>query len=102
MLKGLFQSKEEKIREKIDELLAEGMKLLSEKFYNGAMIEFDKAMDLKPDVVYPRLVEELSNSAASGELQSALAIGLNLIKENNKDYKLANTSDLSGTYKVYM
>ncbi len=90
MLKGLFQSKEEKIRIKIEEHLTEGMKLMSEKFYNGAMIEFDKAMELNPDVVYPRLVEELSNAAASGELQSALAIGLNLIKEKNEDYELAN------------
>ncbi len=90
MLKGLFQSKEEKIRIRIEEHLAEGMKLLSEKFFNGAMIEFDKAMDLDPDQVYPKLVEELSNAANSGQLQSALAIGLNLIKERNDDYELAN------------
>ena len=90
MLKGLFQSKEEKIRIKIDEHFAEGLKLLSEKFFNGAMIEFDKAMELNPDFVYPKLVEELSNAAASGSLQSALAIGLNLIKEKNEDYELAN------------
>ena len=90
MLKGLFQSKEEKLRIKIDEHLAEGMKLMSEKFYNGAMIEFDKAMELDSEQVYPRLVEELSNAAASGDLQSALAIGLNLIKENNEDFELAN------------
>ncbi|MBU2513633.1 tetratricopeptide repeat protein [bacterium] len=90
MLKGLFQSKEEKIRIKIEEHLAEGMRLLSEKFFNGAMIEFDKAMELDPDQVYPKLVEELSNAASSGQLQSALAIGLNLIKEKNEDYELAN------------
>ncbi len=90
MLKGLFQSKEDKIRAKIDEHLAEGMKLMSEKFYNGAMIEFDKAMELDPEIVYPKLVEELSNAAASGDLQSALSIGLNLIKEKNEDFELAN------------
>ena len=45
MLKGLFQSKEDRLRVKIEELLAEGMKLMSDKFYNGAMIEFDKAME---------------------------------------------------------
>jgi len=90
MLKNLFQSKEEKIRQQVEEHIAEGMKLLSEKFYNGAMIEFDKAMVLAPEDVYPRLVSELETAASSGELQSALAIGLNLIKENNKDYKLAN------------
>ena len=90
MLKGLFQSKEDKIRARIDEHLAEGMKLMSEKFYNGAMIEFDKAMELDPEIVYPKLVEELSNAAASGDLQSALSIGLNLIKEKNEDFELAN------------
>ncbi len=90
MLKGLFQSKEDKIREKVAEHIADGMTHLSQKFYNGAMIEFDKAMELNPDEVYPRLVEELSNAAASGDLQSALAIGLNLFKKNNSDYELAN------------
>ena len=90
MLKNLFQSKEDRIKQQVEEHIAEGMKLLSEKFYNGAMIEFDKAMILAPEDVYPRLVSELETAASSGELQSALAIGLNLIKENNKDYKLAN------------
>lgn len=90
MLKGFFQSKEEKIRIKVAEHIADGMTHLSQKFYNGAMIEFDKAMELNPDFVYPKLVEELSNAAASGELESALAIGLNLFKKNNTDYELAN------------
>jgi len=81
MLKGLFQSKEDKIRVKVAEHIADGMTHLSQKFYNGAMIEFDKAMELNPEEVYPRLVEELSNAAASGELESALAIGLNLFKK---------------------
>ncbi|MBT6500081.1 MAG: tetratricopeptide repeat protein [Deltaproteobacteria bacterium] len=90
MLKGLFQSKEDKIRVKVAEHIADGMTHLSQKFYNGAMIEFDKAMELNPEEVYPRLVEELSNAAASGELESALAIGLNLFKKNNSDYELAN------------
>ena len=90
MLKGLFQSREEKIRQKIDGHISEGMTHLASKFYNGAMIEFDKAMELDSDAVYPRLVEELSTAAAGGELESALAIGLNLIKKNNQDYELAN------------
>lgn len=90
MLKGLFQSKEEKIRQKIEEHISEGMTHLSQKFYNGAMIEFDKAMELDSEIVYPRLVSELSTAAAGGDLESALSIGLNLIKKNNQDYELAN------------
>jgi tetratricopeptide (TPR) repeat protein len=90
MLKGLFQSKEAKMREKVEQHIADGMANLAQKFYNGAMIEFDKAMELNAEEVYPRLVEELSNAAASGELESALAIGLNLIKKKSDDYELAN------------
>ncbi|NQU65199.1 MAG: tetratricopeptide repeat protein [SAR324 cluster bacterium] len=90
MLKGFFQSKEEKIRIRVAQHILDGMTYLSQKFYNGAMIEFDKAMELNPTEVYPRLVEELSNAAASGELESALAIGLNLFKKNSEDYELAN------------
>lgn len=90
MFKGLFQSKEDRIRVKVDEFIAEGLNHLTQKFYNGAMIEFEKAMELNPEEVYPRLVDELSNAASSGDLQSALAIGLNLIKENNEDFELAN------------
>ncbi len=90
MLKNLFQSREDKIRARVEKHIAEGMNHLSRKFYNGAMIELNKAMELDPGGAYPRLTKELESSAASGDLESALAIGLNLIKENNGDYKLAN------------
>ena len=90
MLKKIFQSKEDRIKEKIQEHFKEGMSLLSEKFFNQAMIEFDKAMILNPEAVYPRLVSELETAAGSGELESALAIGLNLMKENETDFELAN------------
>ncbi|PCI23974.1 MAG: hypothetical protein COB67_12180 [SAR324 cluster bacterium] len=90
MLSGLFKSKEEKIREQIEEHLKNGMAQLQDKFFNKAMMEFDKAMGLNRDEVYPRLVDELSDAARSGQLEAALAIGLNLLKSNNKDYELAN------------
>ena len=90
MLKGIFQSREEKIREKVESYISEGMEHLSSKFYNGAMIAFDKAMEIDPEDVYPRLVEELSNAAASGETEAALAVGLNLLKQKSDDYVLAN------------
>jgi tetratricopeptide (TPR) repeat protein len=90
MLKGLFQSREDKIREQVESHISEGMEHLSSKFYNGAMIAFDKAMELNPEVVYDRLLEELNNVAAAGETEAALAVGLNLLKQKNDDYVLAN------------
>jgi len=90
MLKGLLRSKEEQSREKVEQHLKDGMRMLGDKFYNGAMIEFDKAMALLPQGVYPRLKEELENFASTGQLEAALTIGLNLIKDNNQDFELAN------------
>ncbi|MCP4298362.1 MAG: tetratricopeptide repeat protein [Proteobacteria bacterium] len=90
MLSGLFKSKEEKIREQIEIHIKEGLRQLESKFFNKAMIDFDKAMDLDKEAVYPRLVEELHASASSGQMEAALAIGLNLLKVNHADYELAN------------
>lgn len=90
MLKALFQSREEKLRQRIDEHISEGVRHLSNKFYNGAMIEFDKAMSFDSESVYLRLVEELSKTAGSGQLESALSIGLNLINKNPEDFELVN------------
>ena len=90
MLKAIFQSREEKLRQKIEEHISEGVRQLSSKFYNGAMMEFDKAMSYDGESVYVRLVEELSKTAGSGQLESAMAIGLNLIKKNPKNFELIN------------
>ncbi len=90
MLRGLLRSKEDQVREKVEQHLKDGMRMLGDKFYNGAMVEFDKAMSINPQDVYPRLKEELAQFAAMGNLESAVSIGLNLIKDNNRDFELAN------------
>ena len=90
MLKTLLQSREEKLRLKIEKHINEGLNHLSNKLFNGAMIEFDKAMSCDGEAVYVRLVDELSKTAGSGQLESALAIGLNLINKNPEDFELVN------------
>jgi len=90
MLKGLLRSSEEKTRDKVEEHFSEGLTLLEGKFFNRAMIEFDKAMELDSDAVYPRIKQELQNAADSGQLEAALSLGMNLIKSNNSDFELAN------------
>ena len=90
MLKGLLRSQEDKLKEKVEECMSEGLKALGEKFYNKAMIEFDKAMDLDRNNVYPRIKAELDAAASSGQLDAALSLGMNLIKDNNQDFELAN------------
>ncbi|MDH5560386.1 MAG: hypothetical protein OEY59_05975, partial [Deltaproteobacteria bacterium] len=90
MLNKLFQSKEDSNREKVDVLIKSGIKLLSEKFFNRAMIEFDKAMAVSREEAYPKLKKELENVANSGSYESALSIGLNMMKDNTTDFELAN------------
>src|SRR3989339_2128844 len=90
MFDDLFKSAEEKAKAEAAQHFDLGMKHLEGKFFNRAMMEFKKAMDLAHEEVYPRLMQELDNTSNSGQLEAALAIGLNLLKENQQDYELAN------------
>ncbi|MDH5560713.1 MAG: tetratricopeptide repeat protein [Deltaproteobacteria bacterium] len=90
MLDDLFKSSEEKTRLKVEEHFKQGMQHLQDKFYNQAMIEFKKAMELNQAEVYPRLLKELDNAISGGEIEAALAVGLNLLKEKKDDFMLAN------------
>ncbi len=90
MLKDLLASKEAKMQEKIEAHLATGIQQLKQKMFNGAMVEFGKAMDLDFEAVYPKLLVELESAAAGGELEAALAVGLNMLKYKKDDFELAN------------
>jgi len=90
MFNDLFKSSEEKALEEAGKHFDQGMKHLEGKFFNRAMIEFKKAMELAHEEVYPRLMQELSNFSTSGQLDAALSIGLNLLKETPEDFELAN------------
>jgi len=90
MFNDLFKSSEEKNLEEATKHFDQGMKHLESKFFNRAMIDFKKAMELAHEEVYPRLMQELNNASTSGQLDAALSIGLNLLQENPEDFELAN------------
>ncbi|OGG97390.1 MAG: hypothetical protein A2508_02670 [Candidatus Lambdaproteobacteria bacterium RIFOXYD12_FULL_49_8] len=90
MFDDLFKSSEEKAQAEAEEHFAKGMKDLEGKFFNGAMIEFKKALDLAHDLIYPKLLAELDSANSGNQLEAALSIGLNLLKDNNQDFELAN------------
>jgi tetratricopeptide (TPR) repeat protein len=90
MLKDLLQSKESRNQEKVEKHLEAGILQLKQKMYNGAMVEFGKAMDLDFENVYPRLLKELESAAAGGEMEAALAVGLNMLKYKKDNHELAN------------
>jgi len=90
MLDGLFKSNEEKQKEELEKHFALGLQRLQDKFYNQAMIEFKKALEISHDEAYPRLMKELENFSSSGDLEATLAIGLNVLQDNPNDCELAN------------
>ena len=85
----LFKGSEEKQQAEMESHYALGLEHLGAKFYNRAMIEFQKALEMDHEVIYPRLLEELDNFSGS-DSEAALAIGLNLLNEHPEDYELAN------------
>ena len=87
---SLLGKNEEKVAIKLEKYISEGLENLQKKMYNAALIGFSKAMELEPDQAYPKLLEAMEGVAQTGEYESALSIGLNLIKGKNKDYALVN------------
>lgn len=90
MLKSIRQKKENRIQEKMETHLNAGIEQLRKKMYNAALVEFGKAMKLDLESVYPILLKELESAAANGEMDAALAVGLNLLKYKKDDFELAN------------
>jgi len=90
MFKNIRQNKADKSLHSVEKCLAAGLKQLSQKMHNGAMIEFGKAMEINSTIAYPKLLVELEKVAAAGDFESAIAIGMNLIKQKKGDFKLIN------------
>jgi len=90
MFKNIRQNKADKSLQSVEQCLAAGLKQLSQNMHNGAMIEFGKAMEINSTIAYPKLLAELEKVAAAGEFESAIAIGMNLIKKKKGDFELIN------------
>ncbi len=90
MLDALFKGSEEKQKAALELHLSQGMQHLANKFYNRAMIEFKKALEIDQEAAYPRLMAELDSFSSSGELEASLAIGVNILQEKSDDFELAN------------
>ena len=102
MLESLF-NREGAIQENIERCFEKGRQFIEGKMFNQAMMEYTKALELDNEKVYPRLLGELDNFSTSGNFEGSLAVGLNLLKDNNQDYELANQlgnyARQSGDYK---
>lgn len=70
--------------------IANGIKLLDSNLFKRASYEFQTAMELSKTVALTLLEDEFKDYDMSSSPESALAIGLVILKERSDDYPLAN------------
>jgi len=81
----------------IKEYLRQGEKLMESKLYERAMVEFNKAFEIDMTEAAAGLKSLFEQCIASGNYDGVIAIGSNLIQQNEKDVELANL--LGNTYR---
>ncbi len=72
-------------------LIQKGLSNLAGRMYQQAMIQFQKAYEESPTYAAKVINTEFNNAMQNGDHESALSIGLVLIKSRPNDYELANT-----------
>lgn len=68
-----------------------GLRLIRNKLYNRASVEFQTAMELNEDVAQKMLDEEFGSLEMQSDPQAMLSIGLILLQKRTEDFALANT-----------
>ncbi len=91
MLRSIKKSRIQKAYQKTDELIGRGLNLLDGKLYKQAMIEFQNAFEAVPEYAAKQLQKKFDEAVTVSDYESALSIGLVLIKVKKNDYELANT-----------
>jgi tetratricopeptide (TPR) repeat protein len=91
MLRSIKKSRIQRAYQKADDLISKGLSLLDGKLYKQAMIEFQNAFETVPEYASKQLQKKFDETVSVSDYESALSIGLVLIKVKKEDYKLANT-----------
>jgi tetratricopeptide (TPR) repeat protein len=90
MFESFKKSLADRQEEEIQEHLSKGRSHVEGKMFNQALIDFNKALDIDREIVYPKLIEMLEEFSASGNVEGALSVGLNLLQDDPKNAELAN------------
>lgn len=91
MLESFQRNKELKAAKEAEELVTKGLAMLDGKMHKQAMITMQQAVKISPATVKDRMSTEFQAYNQSGDNESALSLGLLLIKITPKDFELANT-----------
>lgn len=90
MFESFKKSLVDRQEEEIQGHLSKGRTHIEGKMFNQALIDFNKALDIDRELVYPKLIEMLEEFSASGNVEGALSVGLNLLQDDPKNAELAN------------
>ena len=85
-----FRKKSSGGADKALDSLEKGLQMLNGRMFKQAMIQFEEAVKFNPEVLLPRLREEFDAVVGKENYDAGLSIGLILVKNFPKDYKLAN------------
>ncbi len=79
-----------KDRKQAEVFVNKGLRQLEGNFYNNALLEFQKALELDQEVVSERLSYRFTENLRIGDNDKALSIGLILIKIKDNDHVFVN------------
>ncbi len=74
--------------EEVEQALSSGRKLLEGKFYDRAMVEFRKALQLDQEIAMPVILDIYSQS--SGDPAALVSLGTNLLSYDQNNVELIN------------
>ncbi|MCP4295381.1 MAG: tetratricopeptide repeat protein [Proteobacteria bacterium] len=90
MLESFLKRREVKNQKDAYDLFEKGISALDNHLFKQALIEFEKALKLDPKNIPDHLENSFHSFAMGGSNDTALSIGLVLLKVRSNDYILAN------------
>ena len=88
VLKKLFVSEEPD--KKIYEILERGKSLLEKNFFDWAAVEFNKAMELNPELATETITRLFREIQGGGNPDAIISLGINILQADPENIELAN------------
>ncbi len=88
VLKKLFVS--EKPDKQIYEILERGKSLLEKNFFDWAAVEFNKAMELNPELATETVTKLFQEIQGGGNPDAIISLGINILQADPENIELAN------------
>ena len=88
VLKKLFVSEEPD--KQIYEILERGKSLLEKNFFDWAAVEFNKAMELNPELATETVTKLFQEIQGGGTPDAIISLGIKILQGDPENFELAN------------